>query len=253
MRDKRRKEMAAYIARRQSATMEELREVFHVSMNTVRSDVHALVHTGAVEKVYGGVRSAVRQEVPLFTQRDSTHTGAKERIARLAETRIADGDTVYLDAGTTTLRLLECLDPAKHVTVISGNLAAAGPAYNLPRVELIVLPGLMNRRTNSAADVSTLEFLGRYRCAKAFLGASGVSPDGKLNVSSYIEYELKKLVLQQSSHTYLLVDSGKFGGESLMSYGSLSDVDEVISDAGCPPAVREFCALRGVKLTLTET
>ena len=145
MRDKRRKEMAAYIARRQSATMEELREVFHVSMNTVRSDVHALVHTGAVEKVYGGVRSAVRQEVPLFTQRDSTHTGAKERIARLAETRIADGDTVYLDAGTTTLRLLECLDPAKHVTVISGNLAAAGPAYNLPRVELIVLPGLMNR------------------------------------------------------------------------------------------------------------
>lgn len=39
MKDSRRKQMEALVARQKSATMEELRQAFGVSMNTVRSDV----------------------------------------------------------------------------------------------------------------------------------------------------------------------------------------------------------------------
>ena len=46
MRDNRRKEIAAYIARRQSVTMQELCETFHVSMNTIRADVAFLEEAG---------------------------------------------------------------------------------------------------------------------------------------------------------------------------------------------------------------
>ena len=43
------------------------------------SDVAYLTETGAVEKVYGGVRSVHRQEVPLFTQRTQLRTEEKRR------------------------------------------------------------------------------------------------------------------------------------------------------------------------------
>lgn len=250
MKDNRRKQIEALITQRSTVSMEELRETFHVSMNTIRSDVAYLVGSGAVEKVYGGVRSVQRQEVPLFTQRTQFHTDEKRRIARYAQTLIEDGDTLYLDAGTTTMHLIDLLDPGKHVTIVTGNLYVVHQSYGKPNVELIVLPGSMNRRTNSVADVSTLEFLGRYQFAKAFMAASGVSPDGKLNVSTYIEYELKKLAAARSRQTWLLVDGGKFGGSSLMSYGTLEDMTEVVTGPQCPEEIRDYCGRKGVRLTI---
>lgn len=252
MKDTRRKQMEALISQRETVSMDELQAAFGVSMNTVRSDVAYLVSTGAVEKIYGGVRILRHQEVPLFTQRTSLRADVKRQIARRAEALIFDHDVLYIDPGTTTMHLIDFLDPAKHVTVITGNLYVVSKAYDRPNVELIVLPGCMNRRTNSVSDVSTLEFLGRYHCAKAFMGATGISPDGKLNVSTYIEYELKKLAVQQSLHSYLLADAGKFGGESLMSYGMLSDMEEVVTDPLCPEYVRAYCAEHGVRLTIAE-
>lgn len=252
VKDSRRKQMEALVAQRENITMEELRQAFGVSMNTVRSDVAYLVRTGAVEKVYGGVRVVQHQEVPLFTQRTDLHAEAKRAIARRAERLIGDNDIVFIDSGTTTMHLIDFLDPVKHVTVITGNLYVVGQAYNKPNVELIVLPGSMNRRTNSVADVSTLEFLGRYHYAKAFMGVSGISADGKLNVSTYIEYELKKQAVRQSQRAYLLADGSKFGGSSLMSYGLLSDMEEVITDAQCPQEAGEYCREHGVKVTVAE-
>lgn len=252
MKDDRRKQIEAMVARRESVTMEELRREFGVSMNTVRSDVAYLVGTGAVEKIYGGVRSVQRQEVPLFTQRTQLRAEEKRRIARHAQELIDDGDILYIDAGTTTMHLIDFLDPGKHVTIVTGNLYVVRRAYDKPQVELIVLPGSLNRRTNSVSDVSTLEFLGRYQFAKAFMGASGVSLDGKLNVSTYIEYELKKLAAAQSRRKYLLLDSGKFGGSSLMSYGSLEDMTGLITAAPCPEELRERCRRKNVRLTIVD-
>lgn len=249
MKESRRKQMQTLIAQRKTVTMEELQATFRVSMNTIRSDVAYLVDTGAAEKIYGGVRILQEQEVPLFTQRASLRADAKKRIARRAEELIQDGDILYFDPGTTTMHLIDCLSPAKHVTIITGSLYVITQAGARPNVQLIVLPGVLNRRTNALSDVSTLEFLGRYHFAKAFMGVSGISPGGKLNVSTYIEYELKKLALQQSLHAYLLADTVKFGQESLMTYGSLEDMEEVITDAPCPAPFLELCREKNVRLT----
>lgn len=250
MKENRRKQIEALVARRDTVTMEELRDTFGVSMNTVRSDVAYLVDTGAVEKIYGGVRALQRQEVPLFTQRTQLRTEEKRRLARRAQEFIEDGDTLYIDAGTTTMHLIDFLDPGKRVTIVTGNLYVVHQAYDKPHVEVIVLPGAMNRRTNSVSDVSTLEFLGRYRFAKAFMGASGVSPEGRLNVSTYIEYELKKLAVAQSRQAWLLLDSGKFGSGSLMSYGVLEDMTGLITAPPCPEEIQDRCRQKNVRLTI---
>ena len=236
--------------KKRAATMDELCKMFHVSINTVRADVAFLVQTGTVEKVYGGVRAIVHQEVPVFTQRISLNTEAKREIARHAERRIADGDTIFVDSGTTTMYLLDYIDPIKHITLLTPNLHLISQAYEKPNVELIVFPGAMNHRTKSVADGSTLEFLKRYHYNKAFMAVSGISDDGKLNVSTYIEYELKKFALRQSRQAFLLADSSKFNGAGLMSYGKLGDMDEVITDSRCPEEMRAFCEEKDIRLVL---
>lgn len=253
MKDARRKKMEALIAQKQTVSMEMLRDTFGVSMNTVRADVAYLVQTGSVEKVYGGVRVVSHQEVPLFTQRTSRNLETKRQIAYQAETLIHDGDVIYIDAGTTTMHLIDWMSPAKHVTILTANLYVINQAISKTNVELISLPGMLNRRTNAAADGSTMEFLGHYQFTKAFMGASSISSEGRLNVSTYTEYEIKKLAVRQCSEAYLLADSSKFGGTGLMSYGTLENMKEIITDSGCPDEVRQYCASHGLSLTIVPS
>ena len=71
-------------------------------------------------------------------------------------------------------------------------------------------------------------------------------------MSTYIEYELKKLAIQQSLHTFLLADGSKFGKESLMAYGTIGDLEEIITDTSCPAFARELCAKEGIRLTVVD-
>ena len=250
MRVDRRKELAAYIAHHGEVTMTELCEAFHVSMNTIRADVAALEKTGTVDKVYGGVRSAMQQEVPLFTLRTQQHADAKRTIALAASAHIFDGDTLFVDAGTTTMQVLEMLPQDIRLTVVTGNVQILPQAHTHPNIELVVLPGTYNRRTSSVSGVSTLEFLSRHHFIKALMATTGLSADGKLNVSSYLEYEIKRLAVQQSDHRILLCDSSKYGATGLIGYGMLSDMDLLITDTGCSDELRELCKRSNTELEI---
>lgn len=250
MKKSRQKEMAELIAQRQSMTMEELHQTFGMSMNTIRSDVASLVRSGAVEKIYGGVRSNQQKQVPLFTSRAMQQTAVKQRIARAAEALILDRDIVYIDAGTTTMHLIDFLSPEKHITVVTPNLSVIVRAAELPNVELVVLPGVLNRRTNALLDAGTFEFLSRYQHAKAFMGASGVTEDGGLSVSSYTEFELKRTAVRQSRQCFLLVDSSKFGEASLMAYGQVGQMTAVITDSSASAEFQACCTQQAVELRL---
>ena len=252
MRDNRRKEIAAYISRQQFASMNELCEVFHASINTIRADLAFLEKTGTVKKVYGGVRTVLQQDIPLFTQRAQLHADEKHAIVRAAAEMLQDGDTLFVDAGTTTMNLLSFLPPERRLTIVTGNLHLIEQANARPNVELVVLPGCVNRRTNSVSDVSTLEFLGRHHFIKALMATTGLSADGKLNVSSYLEYEIKQLAVRLSEQRILLCDSAKFGATGLLSYASLDDIDVLITDGACPDALRELCQTSGTELLAAE-
>ena len=252
MKDDRRKQMAAYIAKHQTVTMAELCNEFKVSINTVRTDVATLTKTGVVEKVYGGVCSTMQQAVPMFTQRTRIHPDSKFSIARAAVEQINDGDTLFIDAGTTTMHMMGLLPMERHVTIITANLHIISQAYTHPNAEIIVLPGAVNRRTNSMADITTLEFLGRCHFAKAFVATTGLSKDGSLNVKTFLEYEIKRLAIAQSDTKYLLCDFSKFGSSILMIYAKLTDIDKLITDERCPEELRELCAAADTELIIAR-
>ena len=100
MKDTRRAEMENFISQRQRVSMQELCDTFAVSMNTIRTDVAALVKAGIVEKVYGGVQMRRRSDVPLFKTRSLLRTEVKRRLARAAAAEILDGDILFIDSGT---------------------------------------------------------------------------------------------------------------------------------------------------------
>lgn len=248
MKESRRRQIEELVSQKKSVSMQELCEHLNVSMNTIRADVNALVKDGVVEKVYGGVVLKEQEEIPLYDRRSQQQTDCKSRIAKAAESTIVDGDIIYLDAGTTTLRLLDHLDPQKHITMVTASVAALIRAQHMPNVTIVMLPGLYDKRTNAFLDNSTVEYLTRFRHTKAFLGVSALTSDGGLGVSNWQEYELKRTAIVHSQKAYLLVDATKYGTTGLLCYGSIDQMEGVFTDVKMPESFSTLCKEQKVSL-----
>jgi len=240
--------MEQYILEKENVSMEELCEEFDVSMNTVRLDVASLVKKGSIKKVYGGVCSNRQNSLVPFEERKMKHSNSKKAVCCAAARLVEDGDIIYVDSGTTTMYLTDYLDKHKNVTVLTNNLNVIMRAVPYENIQVICLPGILERKTNSFVSAETGKILARYNIKKAFFAATGVTENGDVTNSSSLEYEIKKEAMRNSEKKYLLLDSSKYGKSALLTYAHLGDMDRVIVDSEMNFKLEELCERYNVQL-----
>jgi len=240
--------MEQYILENEHVSMEELCTEFDVSMNTVRLDVAALVKKGSVKKVYGGVCSNRENSLVPFEERKMKNSEMKKAVCRAVAALVEDGDIIYVDSGTTTMYLTDYLDKHKNVTILTNNLNVIMRAVPYENLQVICLPGILERKTNSFVSAETGKILERYNIKKAIFAATGVSENGDVTNSSSLEYEIKREAMRNSDKKYLLLDSSKYRKSALLTYAHLSDMDRVIVDENMNPGLEELCIKYNVKL-----
>ncbi len=245
-------DMEKYISLKGTASMEELQRQFNVSANTVRRDIAELLQRGTVEKVYGGV--CARPASPTLTpyeMRRLSSGEAKELIGRTAAGLVSDGDVIFIDSGTTTLHMIDCLKDKRDVTVITHNLGAIVRALPYENIHVIVLPGSLRRKTNSMTGSDSVKAMKKYNIRSAFMAATGLSMHGATN-SSAQEYDIKQAAVECSEKAYLLVDRHKFGVTGVMTYAPISSFEAVVTDQA--PGEDYLALLRenSVRLILPE-
>jgi len=245
--------MEQYVLEKENVSMEELCKEFDISMNTARLDVAQLVNKGTIRKVYGGVCSNRQNSLVPFEERKTRNNESKRAICRAAAELVEDGDIIYIDSGTTAMYLVDFLENRKNITILTHNLNAIMRALPLPDLQIICLPGTLERKTNSFVSAETGRVLERYNIQKAFLAAAGVTASGDVTNSSPLEFEVKRAALENSSHVYLLIDSSKFGKSSLLTYANITDMEKIIADSEIDRALVELCAQNNVELTLVDT
>jgi len=232
--------MEQYILKHGTVSLPALCEHFDVSMSTVRQDVHALVVKGTVKKIYGGVSSVRPNRLIPFDTRKAKHHAKKQAIGKRAASLLQDHDILFLDSGTTTLEVIPHIPLDKRVTILTHNLGALTAAAAYEHIDVICLPGRMDRRTNAflAAD---LRYLEQYNITVAMMAVTGISGSGDVTNSSLIECEIKRTAVEMSDRAYLLADASKFERVSLTSYAKLSQFAGVVTDSGLSDAAAKLC------------
>lgn len=249
MKSQRLNEMEQYIIDQETVSMEELCVRFDVSMNTVRRDIALLLKKGTVEKVYGGVR--IRNVYPLlpsFEARTISRTAEKKRIGQCAAQWVMQNDIIFVDSGTTTMHMIEALGD-KSATIVTHSLQAINAAVPLNQLNTLVLPGTLQRRTNSFTGSQAVELLAGYHIRCAFMAATGVSIHGVTN-SSPLEYEIKRTAMQRSEKKILLIDGRKFGPTALLTYAQIQEFDCIITDVPPPPEYMEVLEASNTQLII---
>lgn len=222
-----------YILLKKSATLDSLCDEFQVSKNTLRRDIDTLIKRGNISKVYGGVVAVEKkQAAPLrsFDERSSLHKDLKEKIAGKMAEHIEDGDTIFLDTGSSTLPLLKYLEGFNDVTIVTNSVPAIYEALLHPSLKVIALPGMLNCSTDSLVGAGCLEALQRFHLKKSIMSCTGLSIEHGVCNASFAEFEIKHAACALCEEAYLLADHTKFGVTSMMSYARIEQFDHIITD-----------------------
>lgn len=258
VRAKRLEEMLKYVESNGSVSLDDLCEVFQISKNTARRDIEEILKTGSIKKIYGGVSAVISESKEKFSGsysvRFAEELEAKRAIARRAAECIEDGDSIFVDAGTTTSNLVEFIKDKKDITVVTNNLDFIMRAIPYENIHIIVFCGSLDRDIMSFTGMDDLgaEMLKNYNFKKAFLSATGVTVEyGAMN-SRLTETACKTVAANWAQIRYLLVDHRKFGKITIKSYAALKDFDYLITDEKPPKAIRDTLQNAGHQILLAE-
>lgn len=252
MRQNRLDSIEQYILKNQSVSLDHLCEAFQVSKNTIRRDMDALVQKGTVQKVYGGV-TAVNGTTTLtpFDQRNIHLIDAKQSICSIAANFVEDNDIIFVDSGSSCLHLIPYVKQ-KNITILTHSLSIAMAVIPYENINLITLPGTLNRKTLSYTGIETTEYLERYNPNKAFMACTGISLKHGISNASTEEYAIKKKVLSLTEETFLLADVTKFDHSAITTYARLEQIKHYITNAMPPEAYVTYLEQHNCKLHISQ-
>ncbi|HEU6448846.1 MAG TPA: DeoR/GlpR family DNA-binding transcription regulator [Verrucomicrobiae bacterium] len=210
--------------------IEEICQRLDISPATARRDLDELETAGLIRRVHGGAVSVERKlDEPLFDDKTSIAAQEKQNIARAALKFVENGDTIYLDGGSTVLELARLLRERTNITVVTNSLRAAHElAGNGPR--LILISGELRRLSQTIVGPLTRFSLREIYVDKAFMGTMGLALKEGLTTTDPNEAFTKEFVMTRSRQVILLADSSKAGKVSLARAGKLENVHVIITD-----------------------
>lgn len=232
-------------------TVEELARLFGVSQVTIRNDLADLEARGLVQRTYGGAVPARKALFnPSFEEKKRHQLEAKRAIAQRALEEISEGDTLILDAGSTTLVLAGLLKHRfRRVFVLTNSLPVALELQG-SGLEVLVLGGGMRHHSLALIGPATVRTLSWYRADKAFLGATGVDRKG-YSTPNPLEAETKRAMLEAAGKAYILADASKLDRPTLARFAGLEEA-VLVTDAGADPRVLQIYREAGATLLVAE-
>ncbi|NRF94539.1 DeoR/GlpR transcriptional regulator [Paenibacillus frigoriresistens] len=239
----------------QSVRITDLVEEFGVTRETLRKDLYHLEKQGLIRKVHGGAvlnKTDVSNEEPPYNKRSLINPEEKEKIAKRAAELVEDGDTLYLDIGTTTLLFAKQLKSRNNITIITNSLLIAMELGNQTNLKVILSGGELRPGELSLSGPSAIQTLQNYYIDKAFVGVGGLSEDSGFTDYHIYESEIRTLMLNHAKEKYALVDHSKMHITAFYKSADMQDMDVVITDAGAPLNLVKTLQSHGVEVIMVE-
>jgi len=213
---------------------------------TIRRDLRELAEAGQVKRVRGGATPLATEVVSFeFTRKRHLHGPEKLAIARAVARLVQPGMAVSLDTGTTTLAVARGLIGIRGLTVLTSSLAIASALYHNPGCELVLLGGSPRRGSPDLTGPLTEDNLKRFRVHLAVVGADAVTPEGTFAADPGV-CRICRAMAASAERTVVVADSSKFGATGFVHCLKLDQIDHLVTDDGCPPAVQAWLR-EGVK------
>ena len=225
-----------------------------VSDETVRRNIKSLQKTGLVRKVHGGVlltENMTITEKP-FQARMNKHAEVKKRLATETAQMISDGDSLFLDIGSTTAYVAQALRGHKNLFVVTNSLAVAHTlaAHNNNRV--FMAGGELRPHDGGAFGKDAISFIRRFSVQFAVLSVGAVNARLGFMLHDLFEADLSCEAASRARTRIIVADSSKFGQNAPITMLSQADFDILITDQEPDADIAEMLARNEVNTVIAE-
>ncbi len=228
MKESRRAEILHILKEKHMITVNELAEKMNASTATIRRDLVEMEEEKLIERFHGGVTLPENQyfenpmKLKLYINPDE-----KNDIGRYAAHLIKDGQLVFIDAGSSTYKMIDYIR-AKDINVVTNSLKHAEKLAE-KGIKVFVLGGFIKTSTTAIVGKETERSLNERMFDIAFVGTNGIHEKSGFTTTSEDEGEIKRIALKNSNEKYILADHTKFNKFYFVQFGKLNDAT-VITD-----------------------
>jgi DeoR/GlpR family transcriptional regulator of sugar metabolism len=233
-----------------------------VSEMTIRRDLRQLEMMGLCRRTHGGavsLRGLLVQDMP-YSEREYLYVAEKVAIGHAAAELVKEGETIAIDAGTTTAQMAAALVGRQNITVITNSLRVLNHLCNSPGITVISTGGSVSTAVNEEPGRADPCLVGplaeatlrRFRPNKAFMGTTGLTITDGLSNSVIEQAELKRLMMELSAEVILLADHSKFGRVASAIAGPVTMLHRVITDSGISPQMKRALEELGIEVIVVE-
>ncbi|MCQ2431196.1 MAG: DeoR/GlpR family DNA-binding transcription regulator [Clostridia bacterium] len=225
-----------------------------LSSMTLRRDIEYFEKQGECIKVRGGARSMKFITTSMeesFNLRLHANSAAKECIARQAAAMIEPGRSIFLDSGTTVLKLVSILEDERLTITTSGpNVAMELLKKNMPIVNIV--GGMINRDNISVSGTQAMRYMEDINIDIAFLTPSGLTSETGFTCGNYSECEFKQQIIKKARMVVLLMDNSKIDKSLPYTFARMGDIDAVITNREFPPEIMKLAKDTGTKIIIAK-
>jgi len=246
----RRLEIIRLLEERKAVKVSDLSQMFNVSEATIRRDLGKLAQQGLLRKTYGGaiIREG-RSWEPLEAGPDP-FLEAKRRIGRAAAELVKDGDTISLQAGSTTLQVARCLTDRNNLTVLTNDIDIAHELSKSPGIRVNLSGGILREGTRILVGPLAEQTISQFHVDKAILGVSAISlTEGLTNVDLLDAY-IKIAMMKGADEVIVVADHSKLGKVHFAKVAPITAIDKLVMDDGISPEEIEAFEAQGVEVII---
>lgn len=249
----RRQMIIEFLHRHGAVTLQQLEQALRVSMSTLRRDLDALAEEGEVDRTHGG---ALLRKLSYSTF-EPDHAAAaelspveKRLIGQHAADALLPHQSVIFDSGSTVLEAARAAAQRNiALTAVTNDLAIAQALGGASQIKVHVLGGTLRAGSNTLIGEGLIQSAANIGVDVLLLGAHAVT-GGELTETAAEVAAVKRAWLKVARIKRLLVDSSKFRPRAFMRVAAVTDLDEVITDAGIAREQAQSLRKSGVSLSI---
>ena len=225
----------AKLSEEESVRTTDLATTLEVTDETVRKDLESLELRGELLRIHGGAVRPNQSRVELaLNERKQVNREAKTAIARLAAKQIEPNDTIFIDASSTALTLVEHL-PGFHLTVLTNAHNVITALADREGIDIVCTGGIYEPRSRSYIGLPAESTMRKHNIHKMFFSCNGIHLERGISETNSRQASFKERVIECSENVYCLSDSTKIGLKASFFFAEISDLTTVITNEDSDP------------------
>ena len=235
------------IKKKGKADYESLAGELDVSEDTIRRDIESLHNNGLLLKVRGGAISLLKNPLS-FQDRTQYQLEEKNIIALKTLPLIKEGQTVFMDGGSTICAVASHLPANAKFRLITNNMALVPVISTFKHIELIVLGGTYDREAAANTGGQTCSEAAKYIADLYLMGTCALQKDFGISAVFQPDGEVKQQMLKNAAKTYALANNAKLNVTGYYKVCELNEIKGLVTDLPADDPRLDYFRGMGIRL-----